>query len=173
LVGSVPREICDLQLANLEVDCDTVQCDCCTECAGSDIPIIIIADDDPLYLMIVAAYPEGGEALFDTSSPQFAAFQWLKSTANTQITADQRLLQRYVLATLFYSTRGSDWEVSSRWLSDANECSWFSSAEADVCDANGNYIDISLHENNLRGTLPMEVLLLSDTLGKLPSSFIG
>jgi hypothetical protein len=117
--------------------------------------------------LIVSAYPDGEEALLDNSSPQFAAFEWLLSPANGDILSNRRLVQRYALATLFYSTRGNEWTISSQWLSSVHECSWYTSVtDVDICDTQGNYVVMGLQQNNLRGTLPMEILTLSDTLGE-------
>lgn len=184
----MPEEICSLQLENLEVNCE-VECACCTACgegstgseaggtgseaggtgSGSDSGSGSNNDlsGDPTYGLIVARYPEGAEALADASSPQRAAFEWLKSPSNAQVTSDQRLLQRYALASLFYVTGGTSWRSTASWLSEADECLWYTTAETGMlCDSDGNLLEINLRNNNLQGSLPMELLLLANTLGK-------
>ena len=159
-VGSVPNEICQLDLDTLIVDCDSVDCDCCTGCE--------ITPPIPLYELLVAAYPDGEDALQDPSSPQSAAFEWMLSSANSGVTSNRRLMQRYALATLYYSTQGSIWETSTNWLSSNHECTWYTAAldPNDICDSSGNYVRIELPGNNLLGILPMELLMLSRSLGK-------
>ena len=66
--------------------------------------------------------------LTDPSTPQFAALDWLAnkdSGASYSSADDVRILQRYVLATLYYSTGGPNWTKSYGFLSDEHECKWF------------------------------------------------
>ena len=65
--------------------------------------------------------------LDDRSTPQFAALDWLAnvdSASSYQMADDIRVIQRYVLATLFFSTNGNDWTETYEWLSDDHECNW-------------------------------------------------
>ena len=103
----------------------------------------------------------------DSSSPQHAAFEWLISPLNDQDLSNNDLIQRYALATLYYSTQGKDWEDSSGWLSSEHECDWFKTQDSsEVCNSSKSYIAIDLQENNLDGTLPTEVITLLTSLGK-------
>ena len=123
---------------------------------------------DPVYELILDNYPGGAEALANASSPQRAAFQWIKSFTN--VTSNQKLLQRYALASLFYTTDGPRWTKTDSWLSAADECFWYTTAESGIfCDSNGNVMEINLRNNNLQGSIPMELILISNTLGKQPS----
>jgi hypothetical protein len=122
--------------------------------------------DDALYELIIARYPDGAAALADLSSPQRMAFEWLRSSVNSQIKSTLALLQRYALASLFYSTNGAEWESSAAWLSSAGECTWSTTAvSGSMCDSEGNLVEISQRDNNLKGELPGEVLLLWNSLG--------
>ena len=134
--------------------------------------------------LIIEAYPEGQSALEDPNSPQSQALKWLESPANDEISETQRLLQRYALATLYYSTNGESWKNSTGWLSAEDECNWMSTAEESICDKSGGYAKIDLQENDLNGTLPAELGILSDTVrslntrknflsGEIPSSIIS
>ena len=59
------------------------------------------------------------------------------------------------------------WTENSLWLTSADECLWFTRENTtSICDSNGNYLILSLTNNNLVGTLPLELMLLSKTLGK-------
>ena len=123
------------------------------------------SSNDPLYQLIVNAFPSGESALQDTSSAQYEALQWLGSSANNGIETDEeRLLQRYALATLFYATTGDSWASNELWLSSDDECMWFSSTtkSSGHCDAGGKYIELNLRDNNLDGSVPPEIALLSD-----------
>jgi hypothetical protein len=124
--------------------------------------------DDEYYQLIVAAYPDGGMALQNRASPQRTAFEWLRSPSNLEDLSEDRILQRYALATFFYSTKGWEWTVASRWLSNEHECSWFSTSNSiEVCNPNKEYTELSLRKNNLGGTIPIEVFVLLESLGKL------
>uniref|UniRef100_A0A7S4AAL6 L domain-like protein n=1 Tax=Pseudo-nitzschia australis TaxID=44445 RepID=A0A7S4AAL6_9STRA len=136
-----------------------------------------------LFNIIIVAYPQGRLALQDPSTPQGKALEWLESSINIGISTEQRLLQRYVLATFYYSTNGDDWVNNSAWLSELDECNWWSTAQT-VCDELGRYKKLDLQGNNLVGSLPPELVILSNSLettnvrknvlsGELPSSIIS
>lgn len=125
--------------------------------------------------------------LDDRSTPQFAALDWLAnvdSASSYQMADDIRVIQRYVLATLFFSTNGNDWTETYEWLSDDHECNW-NMEEKDwlldmtptmhgvECDDKGFFdfdgkphvIGIRLDSNNLDGPLPAEISALSSLEG--------
>lgn len=123
---------------------------------------------DPYYELILSKYPEGRISLLNRASPQRNAFEWLRSPLNLQDLPEERILQRYALATFFYSTKGWEWTVASRWLSNEHECSWFTtSTSIEVCNPNKEYAELSLRKNNLKGPIPAEVFVLMKSLGKL------
>jgi hypothetical protein len=136
-----------------------------------------------LFNLIIEAYPQGQLALEDPNSPQAKALKWLESSTNSGISEVQSFLQRYALATVYYSTNGDDWIDNTGWLSERDECNWMSTA-ASICDELGKYAKLDLQENNLVGTLPAELGILSDTLrsintrtnylsGEIPSPMIS
>ena len=154
LTGTMPEEVCALNLENLEVNCDEVDCNCCTN--PGCIPI-----DDPLLSLLISVSPDGGAALRDENSPQYAALEWLRSPLNNAFLSDERLIQRYALAVIYYATAGEQWSSSFLWLTSADECIWYSSSRSNsICDANGRIIELDLRENNLAGTIPTELALL-------------
>ncbi|CAB9514844.1 Leucine Rich Repeat [Seminavis robusta] len=68
----------------------------------------------------------------DPASPQAMAFNWLLDDFSTQVendVAQWKQLQRFVLATFYYSTNGQAWLNNSLWLSNEDECFWYSTAE--------------------------------------------
>jgi len=91
------------------------------------------------------------------------ALQWLIETDPAIKTLDTlagevKLLQRYTLATLYFSTDGPSWTNSQGFLTDPDECNW----QGIACDATGDHItELSLEVNNLRGTLPSDLAQLS------------
>jgi len=129
----------------------------------------IIIDDNSVYNLIVANVPDEGASLNDPSSPQSAALSWLQGPENVGL-ADSRLLQRYALATIYYATNpdNNNWITTSLWLSDRNECDWYTKTDesSDVYTTNDSgdgsvYEVLDLRENGLKGTIPEEISLLT------------
>ena len=115
------------------------------------------------------------EYLEDDSSPQSRALEWLLSEPSTFTlfnSKEWKVLQRWAMAVLYYSTGGELWWDSSDWLTSVDECQWsMGDTESRICDDEGRILQLSLRFNNLVGTLPDELVLLSDSLGK-PRSVI-
>ena len=130
-------------------------------------------DEDLLLEFLTQLSTDGGEALRDPTSPQYAAMQWLRSDANQGIFDDVIFIQRFALATLYYSSGGEQWTSSSGWMTEASECEWYSSSTSSqsICDADGRLLELNLSNNNLAGTIPPELNLLSAALSKFAFSF--
>jgi len=61
------------------------------------------------------------------NSPQYKAFEWVSSQKLK--VSNYRIIQRFVLATFYYSTYGESWDIDYKgdddmWLSHWNECRW-------------------------------------------------
>jgi len=128
----------------------------------------------------------------DPTSPQALAMEWLvrdpnysriDNTTTTIIIMNNRLVQRFVLATLYYSTDGmNSWTHQDRWLDyETHECEWYHRASSTSftlsleqtnsyeyykdtmvhCDNDGMLRHLWMVKNNLRGSLPAELFLLS------------
>jgi hypothetical protein len=133
--------------------------------SGPSPPIGTPTDGSDLQNLILDAFPESQTALQDPDSPQSQALEWLQSSANDAVSTEEGVLQRFALATLYYATNGDGWNDNTAWLSSTNECSWISTADSlDVCDISGRYLSLDLQENNLEGTIPQELRILSSTL---------
>jgi len=125
----------------------------------------------------------GLPALTDPSTPQYASAQWLiDDDARYLCPEDPTLIQRYILAVIYFSTEGAGWKNCSaveyaavspclsveidqpnnarRYLSAASECSWYGnhcSDEVATINSTYNAIDeVDLRANNLVGTIPFE-----------------
>jgi hypothetical protein len=105
--------------------------------------------------------PDGGGSFSDPNSPQSLAVAWMIQDKEVYSYDGERLATRYALATLYYSTNGDDWVNNELWLSDENECLWYS--KVDPCSG-GRYTQLRLGDNNLRGSIPEELSLLSNSL---------
>lgn len=64
----------------------------------------------------------------EPTSPQALAYRWLLNDRSLSNYSDLRLLQRFALATLFFSTNGPrNWARDDHWLDHyVHECIWFS-----------------------------------------------
>lgn len=99
--------------------------------------------------------------LSNPHSPQSKAVEWCKTDIKTHHVEDpSRVAQRYVLATLYYSTNGTGWTTNKNW-GDGHECEWYGvgceTGENDVVSV--TYLD--LNSNNLKGTIPQEIGYIS------------
>lgn len=114
-------------------------------------------------------------------TPQFQAFEWLVRDPNFDSYSNDRMLQRWALATFALGLRDADWndktatsrssalilpEALQTWVQYTHECTWFyTNPDADaLCDNKGRYRRIDLRSQNLAGTIPSEIVLLSNHL---------
>lgn len=105
--------------------------------------------------------------LHNASTPQGRAFRWLVHDDDRRIEPDDpNVLQRYVLATLFFATNGPKWHHGTlHWLSRLHECHWFKKVYkgklgVKQCNDDMKVTALFLAENNLLGSLPAEIGLL-------------
>ena len=121
---------------------------------------------EELIAMLSSISPDGGAALSNHSSHQFFAAQWLSNVSGFGFYSDQTKIQRYALATLYLSTSGYQWTNSQGWLTEQDECDWFNDSDYNGRCVNGELGRLYLHFNNLQGTLPPELALLSNSLSE-------
>ncbi|CAB9499023.1 Leucine Rich Repeat [Seminavis robusta] len=125
-------------------------------------------------------------ALEDPDSPQSMAFQWLlQDTERLPSYSDDRIIQKFALATFYYATHGDHWNTNTHWLNhSAHECDWFHQPDfgkkattaqmlpgyldgflepppPTVCNDKGLYQHVWLDQNELAGSLPDEFFLLT------------
>ena len=61
----------------------------------------------------------------DKDSPQAKALEWLLGDKALMTYSDERVLQRFVLAVLYYATNGERWIRQDKWMShEHHECEW-------------------------------------------------
>jgi hypothetical protein len=125
-------------------------------------------------------------ALRDPLSAQGQALEWLKEDTKGLVMDGWRLLQRYSLSVIYYSLNGQSWFNGSGWLTPSDECSWFhtwDNPDSRSCDANGRFSFLMLIKNNLTGSIPDEISLLTDLVtirmsdnrivGRIPKSMVS
>jgi len=111
----------------------------------------------------------------DLNTPQGQALTWLIEDDDRLLCPLDDLIQRWVLAVIYFSTGGDNWDQCSdagidlcgsqdpfltkrRFLSSFNECQWAGIS----CNINSKVTEIEFEENNLIGTIPTEIGLLTD-----------
>jgi Leucine-rich repeat (LRR) protein len=139
-------------------------------------PILPEATESPqvdpeafLRQLLVSRWPPLIQSLFIPFSPQSKAFEWLVDLdSDLNAYSERQLIQRFVMATFFFSTNGENWSSNEGWLSAENECRWYQTKSyRDACDASGSLLNLELNGNGLSGSLPSELALLSDSLTRL------
>jgi len=125
---------------------------------------------------------DGGEAMQAPESPQNRALNWLANDTFQGYHTEDKLIQRYALATVFYSTDGNNWKNNSLWLDNGDECGrwWQFIGGGITCNSTtGGITNLGIGKNNLKGTIPPEIGLLpslveldlseNDLRGTMPS----
>jgi hypothetical protein len=100
-------------------------------------------------------------------SPQAKALAWMQGDPQYNEYELYRLYQRYALAVLYYSTNGDSWNSRTGWMSNASECSWYQyndegTEDDNSCTETSRLSFLDLGENDLFGSIPTELELLSD-----------
>ena len=95
----------------------------------------------------------------DSSSPQSQSLDWILSDPfSLDGLSDDRFVQRFALATLWYSTNGTTWDHDG-WVESKNECDWGS--DGFVCSQDSVVEELDLSDDNLSGSVPIELGLLT------------
>lgn len=129
-----------------------------------------------------------GEDLDNNGSPQYMAYDWIVENDPLYLCpGEESLVQRYVLAVLYFSTSGDGWSNCTRdettpcngeaFLTDVPECKW----GGIECETDGRVSVITLDNNNLAGPIPSEIAHLpylveldldeNALTGSIPASF--
>jgi hypothetical protein len=100
-------------------------------------------------------------ALANASSPQAKALAWLHNDSDYEL---YRLNQRYALGVLYYSTNIANWSTGRTWMSNTNECTWYtgSSYIGEVCNESSRLSVLFFRSPDLEGSIPRELELLAD-----------
>uniref|UniRef100_A0A7S4JQG1 Leucine-rich repeat-containing N-terminal plant-type domain-containing protein n=1 Tax=Odontella aurita TaxID=265563 RepID=A0A7S4JQG1_9STRA len=102
-------------------------------------------------------------SLEDTASPQYEALMWVTEKDDRQVNWRDdmtSLVQRFVLATIYFATGGDAWDRKFTFLSADHECTWGNVFDTAFCGDGANIETISLGYNNLNGSIPEELGLL-------------
>ena len=131
--------------------------------------------------MIALIQSRSAATTFSNSvSPQNKALDWILSDTYSSVgLSDDRLVQRFALATLYYSTDGGNWSNGGGWLNSTNECDWDSNDFE--CSQESMVQRLNHFQDNLSGSIPSELALLTQLnrlwlvsnqlTGSIPSEF--
>jgi Leucine-rich repeat (LRR) protein len=133
---------------------------------GSSLTSSVDLPNQELFTFLVSISLDSGQALSNRSSPQFLAYSWLAGGVDLPGYAPEKIIQRYALSTFYYSTSGDDWYENDLWLSSEDECLWFQRRSRSVCSM-GKIKRLEIYYNDLDGSIPPELALLSDSLESL------
>jgi Leucine-rich repeat (LRR) protein len=111
------------------------------------------------YDLICQRMPASCDALLTPNTPQNLAMRWLNGNERLALYTDEVKLSRYALAAFYYSTKGDTWSQKQNWLTDADACLWYSTGRS--CDANKEIIALALDNNNVSGSIPRDISMLS------------
>ena len=109
------------------------------------------------------------------------AREWLVANADVMEFSVERIRQRFALAVFYCETDGASWDENDLWVSELHECDWNTMAGIDPCNRQEGYQILRYFGQELRGTLPPELSMvsslweisLSDNFlsGTIPSEF--
>jgi hypothetical protein len=121
---------------------------------------------DELETILKPNLQDGGKGFDEEMSPQSEALDWLSKDPHVHTYTEKKISTRFALATFYYATNGDNWTSNHLWLTDVDECMWYTSSSDNPC-TNGQYSRLVLTDNNLQGTISEELSLLSSSLVEL------
>ena len=108
-------------------------------------------------------YPgERFQALNTPNTPQNKALMWIATNPNFKAYSPTVKIQRFTLASIYYSLGGEGWFKKGRWITTSDECFWDG-----VSCKRGRVTEINLGSNNMTGVFPTEFDILKEFLTKL------
>jgi hypothetical protein len=141
---------------------------------------------DPACAFIMGAidpvYPPSTRALLNIPGTcQNWSREWLRTGKDVMEFQVERIRQRFSMALMYCEFNGDNWLEGELWVSDLHECDWYTMVGVDPCGRREQYQIIRNYGQQMRGTLPPEIsmistlweITLSDNLlsGELPKDF--
>ena len=89
-----------------------------------------------------------GDLVLNPNTAQGKAFAWLKEVdgPNETFLSDSEMVERYVIALLYFSLNGQNWLQNDGFLSHLHVCNWFG-----VTCSNELVVKLEWSSNNLNG----------------------
>jgi hypothetical protein len=92
---------------------------------------------------------------------QHWAREWLRTSRDIMEFKPERIRQRFAMAILYCEFNGDNWLEGDFWLSDLHECDWYTLVGVDPCGRREQYQIIRSYGQQMRGTLPPELSMIS------------
>jgi hypothetical protein len=92
---------------------------------------------------------------------QHWAREWLRTSRDIMEFKPERIRQRFAMAILYCEFNGDNWLEGDFWLSDSHECDWYTLVGVDPCGRREQYQIIRSYGQQMRGTLPPELSMIS------------
>jgi hypothetical protein len=115
----------------------------------------------PIRDVLMTVSPDGGKALRTSNTPQQASYLLLSVSGALDLWSDDRIVQKYALTVLYYSTKGKNWKDGVDNWNDLAQNDCFK-IHVECNPTTDKIISIELPSNNLQGSLPPELALLTD-----------
>jgi hypothetical protein len=125
-----------------------------------DLTLRAIDLNDIVYIVGTDDLPDLDSAAYvglqddPTEKPARRAMSWLLFSDGRNVRDET--VNRWALASIYYSMGGEKWPKQQDWLSDESICEWHGLD----CDAFSVLREIDLSENNLVGQVPLEFAML-------------
>ena len=95
----------------------------------------------------------GETQVVSSTSPQHEAACWMFRNDNRGFTP-----QRYVMAVIYYATKGAGWDTNTDWMTQKHECSWYGVE----CNMFKQVVTLDLGYIKVDGLVPREIGLLKE-----------
>jgi hypothetical protein len=94
-------------------------------------------------------------------SCQHWAREWLRTSKDIREFKADRIRQRFALAIVYCEFNGDNWLEGDLWMSDLHECDWYTLVGVEPCGRREEYQIIRSYGQQMRGTLPPELSMIS------------
>lgn len=92
-------------------------------------------------------------SIVSVSSPQHEAACWMLRQKHSSFSP-----QRFVMATIYYATKGARWDINTDWMTSKHECNWYGVK----CNMWKSVVELDLGYIKVDGLIPREIGLLQD-----------
>jgi hypothetical protein len=157
---------------------------------GSAVISVDLYTDDHRYWSLGATIESSvGTEIYEDGTSENRALRWLAEEDPLQLPVTSTMedvLERFVLANLYFATNGPEWTNQYNFLSAKDVCEWNDGGPAGtdhygVFCQEGMVYQLNFNQNGLSGTIPEDIGLLSNTrefriednaiVGGIPKSF--
>lgn len=87
--------------------------------------------------------------------------EWLRTGKDIMEFEVDRIRQRFTMALIYCEFNGDNWLEGELWVSDLHECDWYTMIGVDPCGRNEQYQILRNYGQQMRGTLPPEISMMS------------